>query len=125
MDGGFAFGKESRLAFCWQADNGFSRTCEPHLCLLCKRKYSSNTPFRAKQKGHRFGVLFVLAGMDGFEPSKCQSQSLVPYRLATSQYCVSIVAHFILLVKHFIKIFIFYVFPPFFFDFFKLFLCFY
>ena len=29
---------------------------------------------------------FNLAGMDGFEPSKCQSQSLVPYRLATSQY---------------------------------------
>ena len=27
---------------------------------------------------------FNLAGMDGFEPSKCQSQSLVPYRLATS-----------------------------------------
>ena len=50
---------------------------------------------------------FNLAGMDGFEPSKCQSQSLVPYRLATSQYCVSIVSHFILLVKHFIKKIIF------------------
>ena len=114
MDGGFAFGKESRLSFCWQADNGFSRTCEPHLCLQSKHKYSSNTPFRTKQKGHRFGVLFVLAGMDGFEPSKCQSQSLVPYRLATSQYCVSIVSHFILLVKHFIKKFENYAFVSFF-----------
>ena len=51
---------------------------------------------------------FNLAGMDGFEPSKCQSQSLVPYRLATSQYCVSIVSHFILLVKRFMKKIIFY-----------------
>ena len=46
---------------------------------------------------------FNLAGMDGFEPSKCQSQSLVPYRLATSQYRVSIVSYFILVVKHFLK----------------------
>ena len=38
MDGGFAFGKESRLAFCWQADNGFSRTCEPCFCLQRKQK---------------------------------------------------------------------------------------
>ena len=41
MDGGFAFGKESRLAFCWQADNGFSRTCEPHLC--CDATQSGQT----------------------------------------------------------------------------------
>ena len=27
-----------------------------------------------------------MAGTDGFEPSECQSQSLVPYHLATSQY---------------------------------------
>ena len=27
-----------------------------------------------------------LAGIGGFEPPKCQSQSLVPYRLAISQY---------------------------------------
>ena len=27
-----------------------------------------------------------LAGIDGFEPSRCQSQSLVPYRLAISQF---------------------------------------
>ena len=30
MDGGFPFGKESRRALCWQADNGFRRTYEPH-----------------------------------------------------------------------------------------------
>ena len=62
MDGGFAVGKESRLALCWQADNGFGRTCEPHLRLQSKHKYSSNTPFRAKQKGHRFakdGYIFL------------------------------------------------------------------
>ena len=28
----------------------------------------------------------AMAGMAGFEPAKCQSQSLVPYHLATSQY---------------------------------------
>ena len=30
----------------------------------------------------------VLAGLGGFEPPKCQSQSLVPYRLATAQYVI-------------------------------------
>ena len=47
-----------------------------------------------------------LAGMDGFEPSKCQSQSLVPYRLATSQYlvCVSIVSQKNAIVNNFLKI---------------------
>ena len=28
----------------------------------------------------------LLAGMAGLEPAKCQSQSLVPYHLATPQY---------------------------------------
>ena len=27
-----------------------------------------------------------LAGLAGFEPTGCQSQSLVPYRLATAQH---------------------------------------
>ena len=27
-----------------------------------------------------------MAGVQGFEPRKCQSQSLMPYRLATPQY---------------------------------------
>ncbi len=27
-----------------------------------------------------------MAGVEGFEPSECQSQNLVPYRLATPQY---------------------------------------
>ena len=29
---------------------------------------------------------YFLAGVQGFEPRKCQSQSLMPYRLATPQY---------------------------------------
>ena len=29
-----------------------------------------------------------MAGLGGFEPPKCQSQSLVPYRLATAQYLI-------------------------------------
>ena len=29
---------------------------------------------------------FFLAGVAGFEPARCKSQSLVPYRLATPQY---------------------------------------
>ena len=65
-------------------------------------------PSQSKTKRTPIWCPLVLAGMDGFEPSKCQSQSLVPYRLATSQYCVSIVSHFALLVKHFIKKIIFY-----------------
>ena len=65
MDGGFAVGKESRLTFCWQADNGFSRTCAPHLHLQSKYKYGSKTPSLAKQKGHRFGVLLFWLGWMG------------------------------------------------------------
>ena len=30
-------------------------------------------------------VMFILAGVPGFEPGKCQIQSLVPYRLAIPQ----------------------------------------
>ena len=33
-----------------------------------------------------FKLAFLLAGLGGFEPPKCQSQSLVPYHLATAQY---------------------------------------
>ena len=28
----------------------------------------------------------ILVGLDGFEPSECHSQSVVPYHLATAQY---------------------------------------
>ena len=38
-----------------------------------------------RKKGHPKRCPFV-AGIDGFGPSKCQSQSLVPYRLAISQF---------------------------------------
>ena len=65
-------------------------------------------PTERKKNRPSIDGLLSLAGMDGFEPSKCQSQSLVPYRLATSQYCFSILSYFILVVKHFIKKFIFY-----------------
>ena len=40
----------------------------------------------AKEKSPPNGELFSLAGVQGFEPRKCQSQSLMPYRLATPQY---------------------------------------
>ena len=30
----------------------------------------------------------ILAGVGGLEPPKCQSQSLVPYHLATPQYLI-------------------------------------
>ena len=44
------------------------------------------TSQRKKETDHtRWSVLF-LAGVQGFEPRKCQSQSLMPYRLATPQY---------------------------------------
>ena len=36
---------------------------------------------------------FFLAGRAGFEPAQCQSQSLVPYRLATSQYYRNSITH--------------------------------
>ena len=86
----------------------FRLAYEPYLCCVATQSGRTNAiRAKTKQKGHRFGVLIVLAGMDGFEPSKCQSQSLVPYRLATSQYCVSIVSHNILFVKHFIEKIIF------------------
>ena len=47
-------------------------------------KWSEDT-IPATKKGHPKRCPFV-AGIDGFGPSKCQSQSLVPYRLAISQY---------------------------------------
>ena len=31
-------------------------------------------------------IYFLMAGLGGLEPPKCQSQSLVPYHLATAQY---------------------------------------
>ena len=79
-----------------------------HICV-CKANTNIVRTLRSgqiKNRPHR--SVFYLAGMDGFEPSKCQSQSLVPYRLATSQYCFSILSYFILVVKHFIKKFVFY-----------------
>ncbi len=39
-----------------------------------------------KQKILSFDRIFVLAGVVGLEPTKCRSQSPVPYHLATPQY---------------------------------------
>ena len=49
-------------------------------------------PFSLPQKkNHKLVLFFILAGVGGFEPPKCQSQSLVPYRLATPQYYIKFV----------------------------------
>ena len=109
MDGGFLpMQKELRRASRLQADFGSCLVCEPCFCLQHKQKVvRTRHPSQNKTKRTPIWCPLVLAGMDGFEPSKCQSQSLVPYRLATSQYCFSILSHFILVVKHFIKKIIF------------------
>ena len=87
----------------------FGLACEPYSFSPSENKYG-RTQHPSQNKRTPFRCPFVLAGMDGFEPSKCQSQSLVPYRLATSQYvgfvfCLCIVAHFILFVKYYFEIF--------------------
>ena len=46
-----------------------------------------------------FGL--ILAGMAGFEPAQCQSQSLVPYRLATPH---RVTFRIILLINVYVKI---------------------
>ncbi len=61
----------------------FSKKNEPY--PRRGRGYGSRTLFQPNKKD-RIRSPFCLAGIDGFEPSKCQSQSLVPYRLAISQY---------------------------------------
>ena len=80
--------------------------CAPHSFSLGENENGSNpNPFQSKRErpNPMVRIRSFLAGMDGFEPSKCQSQSLVPYRLATSQYCLDIVAYFTVLVKQFIE----------------------
>ena len=48
--------------------------------------------------------LFFLAGAQGFEPRKCQSQSLMPYRLAMPQYSTDdIIPRAVMFVKSFFK----------------------
>ena len=59
----------SRLQTCFQLDHSFS-----------------NPPVEIIIKKNHHKMIFYLAGLGGFEPPKCQSQSLVPYRLATAQY---------------------------------------
>ena len=88
--------------------DGFGLAYEPYPCKQGGWREVTSIPAKRKKNRPSIDGLLSLAGMDGFEPSKCQSQSLVPYRLATSQYCFSILSYFILVVKHFIKKFVFY-----------------
>ena len=39
-----------------------------------------------KKKPEQSGLCSDVVGLDGFEPSECHSQSVVPYHLATAQY---------------------------------------
>ena len=48
-----------------------------HLGLFQNPPFESSI-YEPKQKDHRKGGLSVLAGIVGLEPTKCQSQSLVP-----------------------------------------------
>ena len=54
------------------------------LCLTAQMK-----------KSKPIGLDF-LAGAQGFEPRKCQSQSLMPYRLAMPQYLIFILTTYTL-----------------------------
>ena len=45
------------------------------------------------KREERCSSLLFLAGVQGFEPRKCQSQSLMPYRLATPQYLFFLTTH--------------------------------
>ena len=57
-----------------------------------------------KQKSPKFNKMnfgLILAGMAGFEPAQCQSQSLVPYRLATPH---RVTFRIILLINVYVKI---------------------
>ena len=54
-------------------------------CSKRKQLPFRTLPFSTTKKNHLL-MIFFLDGVGGFEPPKCQSQSLVPYRLATAQY---------------------------------------
>ena len=58
----------------------------------------------AKRRGSTMCYLFFLAGAQGFEPRKCQSQSLMPYRLAMPQYSTDdIIPRAVMFVKSFFE----------------------
>ena len=59
---------------------------------LAAGEYNWKTP-SCKQDG------VFLAGAQGFEPRKCQSQSLMPYRLAMPQYLVFVLTTYVLYQK--------------------------
>ncbi len=66
---------------CPQADNDVFATRK--MMLTVGQTILCPTDTNEKSESNAFGFL---AGMAGFEPAKCQSQSLVPYHLATPQY---------------------------------------
>ena len=112
IDGGFLRCKKSFGEFLTSelVDNS-CLACAPYSFSLGENKGCSNpNPSQAKKEKDLIRTVVqirsFLAGMDGFEPSRCQSQSLVPYRLATSQYlmCVSILSQKLPLVNIFLKI---------------------
>ena len=63
-----------------------SGECEPHSAALRLRNGIGRDCTPAIAKRTPVGVLFAMAGVQGFEPRKCQSQSLMPYRLAIPQW---------------------------------------
>ena len=54
-------------------------------CDFCNKKSQKPLWVLGFRRRHLFRSA-ILAGVQGFEPRKCQSQSLRPYRLATPQY---------------------------------------
>ena len=54
-------------------------------CDFCNKKSQKPLWVLGFRRRHLFRSA-ILAGAQGFEPRKCQSQSLMPYRLATPQY---------------------------------------
>ena len=56
-----------------------------------------------KEKVAHMCYLLFLAGVQGFEPRKCQSQSLMPYRLAMPHHNTIYYNHFITFCQEFFK----------------------
>ena len=80
------------------------------ICLQTRKARNASTKFRKTLESKKteksleisvfllFSCLhlnqtLIMAGVAGFEPTRCQSQSLVPYRLATPQNITIILYH--------------------------------
>ncbi len=68
--------------------SGIPSECPPKSLLTSCLVFSGSNPSFLFQKKyhHLLMVAFLLARAVGFEPTYCQSQSLMPYRLATPEY---------------------------------------